>query len=113
LTIPVGAYCHTHLHFRTPSQTIGAIVRGFKSAATKRINEIRKTPGARLWQRNYYEHVIRNDDELSRVREYIVNNPGEWNLDRENPDGKQNPRSGVRQRAAIDEIESICDGIRP
>ncbi len=39
----------------------------------------------RLWQRNYYEHIIRNDDELRRIREYITNNPLQWALDRENP----------------------------
>ncbi|HSW39300.1 MAG TPA: hypothetical protein VLL97_07400 [Acidobacteriota bacterium] len=41
-------------------------------------------PG-KLWQRNYYEHIIRDDDELNRIREYIVNNPAKWALDRENP----------------------------
>ena len=38
-----------------------------------------------VWQRNYYEHIIRNDDELNRIREYIINNPAKWDLDRENP----------------------------
>ncbi|MCK4683019.1 hypothetical protein KAT59_08350, partial [Candidatus Bipolaricaulota bacterium] len=42
----------------------------------------------RLWQRNYYEHIIRNDGESNRVREYIVNNPLKWGLDRENPGAK-------------------------
>ncbi|MFQ5779284.1 MAG: transposase [Nitrospiria bacterium] len=72
--------------FRSPTQTIGAIIRGFKSAATKRINEMRHTPGAKLWQRNYYEHIIRNKNELNRIREYIINNPMKWELDSENPD---------------------------
>jgi putative transposase len=44
---------------RSPSQTIGAVVRGFKAASTRRINEVRHTPGTHVWQRNYYEHVIR------------------------------------------------------
>ena len=60
---------------------------GFKSAVTKRINEMRDTPGAKLWQRNYYEHIIRNDESLNRIREYVVNNPLQWALDRENPVG--------------------------
>jgi REP element-mobilizing transposase RayT len=46
---------------------------------------MRKTPRARVWQQNYYEHVLRNDRELDRVREYITNNPLQWELDRENP----------------------------
>ena len=59
-------------------KSIGSLMSGFKSAVTKRINEMRNTPGAKLWQRNYYEHVIRNDDELHRIREYIPNNPVRW-----------------------------------
>ncbi|AOY58688.1 hypothetical protein B2D07_09495 [Desulfococcus multivorans] len=44
--------------------SLPTIVRSFKSAATKRINEMRKTPSAKLWQRNYREHIIRNEIEL-------------------------------------------------
>src|SRR6185295_7946363 len=92
---------------RSPSQTIGAVLRGFKAATTKKINEYRGQFGEALWQRNYYEHVVRNDDELRRIREYIVNNPMQWALDRENP------RTGVYQYAPKDGIESIFGGIRP
>ncbi len=65
-----------------PIRLIGA----FKTVSTKRINEMRGTPGAPLWQRNYYEHVIRNDDELDYLRQYIIDNPANWAEDRENPD---------------------------
>ncbi len=41
-------------------------------------------PG-RLWQRNYFEHIIRNEDELMKIREYIRNNPLQWDSDKENP----------------------------
>lgn len=61
--------------------SIGAMIAGFKSAAAKRINCLRRTPGVPVWQRNYYEHIIRNEDELNRVREYIINNPLNWHLD--------------------------------
>ena len=71
--------------FRSPSKTVGAVIRGFKSAITKQINESRKTPGAPVWQRNYWDRVIRNERELSKAREYIQNNPLKWELDRENP----------------------------
>jgi REP element-mobilizing transposase RayT len=70
---------------RSPSQTIGAIVRGFKSATTKRINEMRAAPGMPVWQRNYYEHIIRNENELNEIREYIVGNPIKWAEDENNP----------------------------
>lgn len=63
------------------------IVRALKTFSARRINEMRNTPGAKLWQRNYYEHIIRNDDELNRIREYIANNPSQWEMDRENPVG--------------------------
>jgi putative transposase len=81
-----GVLPYARPNFRSPSQTLGAIFRGFKSTTTKRINEIRGTLGTGVWQRNYYEHVVRNDEELQRIREYIVNNPAQWALDRENPE---------------------------
>jgi len=45
-------------------------------------------PG-KLWQRNYYEHIVRNENELNRIREYIMNNPLQWELDRKNPNGQR------------------------
>ncbi len=66
-------------------QSIPTIVGSFKSAVTKRVNQMRGTAGAPVWQRNYYEHIIRNDESLNSIREYIINNPLQWELDRENP----------------------------
>jgi hypothetical protein len=65
--------------------SLGAIVGNFKSVTTRRINRIRRTPGVALWQRNYYERVVRNGRELQRMRNYIAANPVRWTLDRENP----------------------------
>lgn len=65
--------------------SLPSIVGAFKSASTKRINEIRGTLGALLWQRNYFEHVIRNEQELNSVREYIASNPARWSEDTNNP----------------------------
>lgn len=65
-------------------RSLGAIVRGFKSAVAKRINQIRDTPGAPVWQRNYYEHIVRNERELNAIRKYIQNNPANWPTDTEN-----------------------------
>jgi len=61
---------------------IGRLVGAFKTVSTKRINEMRQTPGAKLWQRNYWEHIVRDERELNRIREYIRNNPVRWGLDR-------------------------------
>lgn len=63
---------------QSPSQTVGAIIRGFEGSATKRINAMRETPGQPVWQRNYYEHVIRDADDLDRIRRYIRGNPARW-----------------------------------
>ncbi len=63
------------------SNSLGAIVGSYKSAVTKRINEVRKTSGTGIWQRNYYEHIIRNETELNKIRDYILTNPLNWKKD--------------------------------
>lgn len=65
--------------------TLGQVIAYFKYQSTKLINVLHGTPAAPVWQRNYYEHVIRNEAELHRLRKYIQNNPAQWELDRENP----------------------------
>jgi REP element-mobilizing transposase RayT len=66
--------------------TLGDIVRTFKSKSTIYVNRLLVRTGQRLWQRNYYEHIIRTEDELNRLREYIIDNPTQWAFDNENPD---------------------------
>jgi len=60
------------------ARSLGAIIRGLKSATTKRINEMQGTPGKKVWQRNYYDRIIRSDGELDRARRYIMTNPDRW-----------------------------------
>ncbi|NQV17320.1 MAG: transposase [Armatimonadetes bacterium] len=67
--------------FTSPSKTIGAIIRGYKSSVTKQINIIRKLPGFAVWQRNYYEHIIRNERDLNNITQYIKFNPSNWDKD--------------------------------
>lgn len=67
-----------------PPRSLGSFVAGFKSAVTKRINTMRRTPGLPVWQRNYWERVIRDERELDRVRQYIAENPLRWESDPEN-----------------------------
>jgi REP element-mobilizing transposase RayT len=64
-----------------PAPTLGQIVGFFKYGVSKRINQIRETPGVKLWQRNYYEHIIRDNNEYDRIVKYIKNNPIKWELD--------------------------------
>jgi hypothetical protein len=63
--------------------SIPTIVRGFKASVTYRINTTRSAPGLPVWQRGFYEEVVRNDKALTLVREYIANNPLRWSIDRE------------------------------
>jgi len=81
----VGAHGRAPLRLHRSPRSLGSFVAGFKSAATRRINEARGTPGIPVWQRNYYEHVIRDEEELDRVRQYVTDNPECWEQDPENP----------------------------
>jgi REP element-mobilizing transposase RayT len=71
-----------------PRHGLPEIIRAFKTFSARQINVLRKTPGTPVWQRNYYEHIVRNDDELNRIRQYIADNPLTWQDDRENPNSR-------------------------
>jgi len=75
-----------HRRGEVPSPTLGQIVAYFKYQSTKHINQHHNMPRTRIWQRNYYEHVIRDDIDLQRLRRYIQNNPMKWTLDQLHPD---------------------------
>ncbi len=66
-------------------KTLGSLMSGFQSSVTRRINQIRKTPGISVWQRNYHDRIIRDERDLNRIRDYIQNNPLNWHQDKENP----------------------------
>jgi REP element-mobilizing transposase RayT len=61
---------------------LGQLIGAFKTVSTKQINMVCNTPGVCLWQRNFYEHIIRNESDLNRIREYIIDNPANWEEDR-------------------------------
>jgi putative transposase len=67
--------------------SVPIIVRSYKPAVTRRINTARGMPGIRVWQRNYHEHVVRDDRDLDNIRQYIIDSPATWDTDRENPHG--------------------------
>lgn len=69
----------------TQPGSIGAIVQNFKSVSTRRINQLRKTAGSPVWQRNYYEHIIRDQRALQNIRRYIQNDPLSWWQDQLHP----------------------------
>lgn len=70
----IGANDYSPL--RSPSKTIGSIVRGFKIGVTKWMRQ--NTVVYEIWQRNYYEHIIRNEQSYHRISDYIINNPAKW-----------------------------------
>jgi putative transposase len=81
----VGAYCNTPLQnintFTSPSNTIGAIIRGYKSSVTNQINILNHSPNHPVWQRNYYEHIIRNEKQYWAIKQYIQDNVKNWEKD--------------------------------
>jgi putative transposase len=66
------------------TKSISEIIRGFKTFSAKAINKERGLRGIPVWQRNYYDRIIRNELELDRVRQYIINNPRNWDADKNN-----------------------------
>jgi len=87
----VGAHGRAPLRdqclYRKP-KSLSSFMAGFKSSVTKRINEMCNTPGKPVWQRNYWEHVIRNGNSYETIRRYIMENPLHWAQDGENPERK-------------------------
>ena len=69
----------------TKPQSLAAIIQNYKSVSTRQINRINKAQGSVIWQRNYYEHIIRDEEALNNIRQYIFNNPINWVEDKENP----------------------------
>ena len=89
---PIGASSDrpdkiSHMRASGPQiASLGALIGGYKAAVTKRCRQIGALPEAgTLWQRNYYEHFIRNDEDWNAIDEYIADNPRRWAEDSENP----------------------------
>jgi hypothetical protein len=76
--------CRTYKTVLKP-KTLGSLMSGFQSSVTRRVNQIRKTPGISVWQRNYLDRIIRDKRDCYRIRDYIQNNPLNWHQDKENP----------------------------
>jgi putative transposase len=68
--------------------SLPTIIGAFKAAVTRRIKPLKNISGGEVWQRGFYEHVIHDDESLNRIREYIINNPLNWEFDRENLERK-------------------------
>jgi putative transposase len=64
---------------------LSKMIGRFKMITAKRINVLHGRSGQAVWQRNYYEHIVRDEESLNRIRQYIADNPAQWEFDRENP----------------------------
>jgi putative transposase len=89
-TIESWVVMPNHLHFILEIQqqtdiSLGALVRQFKYDTTKQINELRNSPGTKVWQRNYYENIIRTDRAHQIIKNYIHQNPTRWEIDQLHP----------------------------
>jgi putative transposase len=72
----------------TQRGSLGAIVQNFKSVSTRKINVLRDNHGCSVWQRDYYDRVIRSEKELANIRQYIADNPQKWEMDENNPNNR-------------------------
>ncbi len=66
------------------TQPLGVIVRSFKSTVTKSAHDLGLFVGEKIWQRNYYEHIIRDEDDYQQIVDYVASNPSNWEFDHEN-----------------------------
>lgn len=80
LNAPIGEFANALVG------SLGVVVGRYKTAVTTRINNLRNSKRANVWQRGYYERIIRNERELEATREYIIKNPERWAEDRDNLD---------------------------
>src|SRR5690348_1307634 len=90
---------------RSPS--LPDIVRAFKSFSAREVNAIRGMQGSPVWQRGYFEHIIRNEQSLNRIRQYILANPDRWTFDKDNPQAEPD----ALERAFWTDLEA--EGRRP
>lgn len=82
-----GGASHPHPHpnpqpiLHRPPKSIPSLIAGFKSVVTRQINILHGTSGEKIWQSNYYDHIIRNNEEYQRIDDYILMNPERWQSD--------------------------------
>ncbi len=85
--LPSSPWCNDPHRLVPPMRprSLASLIAGFKSATTTRINTLRDAAGTPIWQRNYYDHIIRNERSLQHIRHYTTNNPLTWADDQLHP----------------------------
>lgn len=66
---------------RPIAKSLSTIIGAFKASVTRHVNRLPNTPDHPIWQRNFHDHIIRNSDDLDRLREYVLYNPARWKID--------------------------------
>jgi putative transposase len=94
------------------SGSIPTIIRAYKSAVTYAINKLENSRGAVVWQKNYYEHVIRNEKELELITKYIEYNPMSWQIDRDNAENINNLPAFEKVEDYIKDVEDMIGLIK-
>ena len=79
-----AAGCFSPTSDGTMPKSLGSVIQNYKSISNRMINRFFETPGLSIWQRNDDDRIIRNDEEMERIRGYILNNPSRWDEDSEN-----------------------------
>jgi len=82
VTAPLRGDCNVNQQYMKPRYkiTLGKIMAYYKYQTTRLINEKRNSPGKHVWQRNYYECIVKNKNDLIGITKYIQNNPSKWNF---------------------------------
>lgn len=81
---------------------LGRLVSAFKAAVTRDVNKHLGASGGSLWQRYFWERIIRNNEELNRIREYILYNPSQWEVDKLNPDAELRMNESITNRQDVE-----------
>jgi REP element-mobilizing transposase RayT len=74
-------HTHSRAYLRRMPKSISSFVAIFKSVTTKQINDLRKTPHEKIWQNNYHDHIVRDENSFNHIATYIDNNPLNWEID--------------------------------
>ena len=97
-----GTIDYSREELQRERKSISSFAAGFKGASTAAINTYRSNPGQPVFQRGFYDHVIRSEEALFAIRNYIINNPAQWQLDRLHPANRSTAHDELDQLINLD-----------
>ncbi|MCC7478069.1 transposase [bacterium] len=87
--------------------SVSSFIASLKSVVTARINTMRSTPGVPVWQRGFHDHIVRSEASLLAIRQYILDNPRQWELDRLHPDAPPDVREEIDRIIELDALTPL------